>query len=147
MPAPTLTPGEAQTDYGICVSQIDINDAGNVIHRETAYSLEDHVDSRGISQGNVRRAWAIVAGRVRAGTEGDTAASVTSESEGDYSYTIDAGTASAQSLNFLAGRPNQLLDIGVGFRSFSEHGQRRADAAWSGNGVPPAYDDFGVPFT
>ena len=146
MPAPTLTPAEALDDYALTVSQIDLDDAANVIHAVTASTLAEHVDVRNVSAGNVRRAWAIVASRIRADTEGDDTRTVTSESERDYSYSESADMKAAAQLSLLAGRPNELLAISAHWGSFSREGQARADRAWSGrNGVPVYIDDFGVP--
>ena len=145
MPAPTLTPTETSTDYQLVVSQADLNDAAQQIYALTAYTLADHVDVRGVAEGSVRRAWAIVAARLREGTSGDGDRAVTGESERDYSYSEDATMKAAGQLSLLAGIPNQLLQIGGSWGSFSTEGDRRASHS-GGRGVPPTIDYYGVEF-
>ena len=83
MPAAVLTVSDALTDYGLDVSVRDITDAAEIIHQVTAFTIDDHVDVRSIPQGNVRRAQAIVAERLRRRTQGDVARSVVSETDGN----------------------------------------------------------------
>lgn len=145
MPAPTLTAAEALTDYGLTCSTLDIADAAEVIHADTGFTLAEHVDTRTIYIGNVRRAWAIVASRVAAQTSNDAGRSVTSESEKDFSYSEATALKSAQTMNLLAGVPEQLLRIVARWSSFSEVGAHRAKKSGS-DGIPATLDDYGIPF-
>ena len=145
MAAPTLTAAEALTDYGLTCSTLDISDAAEVIHADTGSTLAEHVDTRKVYIGNVRRAWAVVASRLAGETVNDSARSVTSENEKDYSYTESATLKSAQAMNFLAGTPNKLLRIVGRWSSFSEQGDVRA-SEYGSRGVPPTLDDNGTPF-
>lgn len=137
MPAPTLTPAQAITDYTLTVEQVDLDDAAEVIHAVTTFTLAEHVDTRLISTGNVRRAWALVASRLRANTTGDAARDVISESDPEYSYNVSGASKAASQLSLLAGLPNELLDIGAEW----------VDYRGSDGKVPPTLDDHGVPFT
>jgi hypothetical protein len=145
MAAPTLTAAEALTDYGLTCSTLDIADAAEVIHSDTGFTLVEHVDTRAIYIGNVRRAWAIVASRMAAQTSGDGTRAVTAETEKDYSYSESERLKSAMTINLLAGIPNKLLRIVARWSSFSEEGAKRA-ATSGGNGVPATIDDNGTPF-
>jgi hypothetical protein len=145
MAAPTLTPYDALKDYGLACSEIDLADAAEVIHADTGFTLAEHVDTRAIFIGNVRRAWAIVASRMAEETAGDGTRAVTSESEKDYSYNESVTLKSAMTMNLLAGSPNRLLRIVARWSSFSEEGAKRA-ATSGGNGVPATIDDNGTPF-
>jgi len=146
MPAPTLTPADAQTDYALTVSQVDLNDAENQILALTAYTLAEHVDTRNIYVGNVRRAWAIVAARMREQSAGDDTRYVTGESQGDYSYSQDADMKATGDLSVMSGAPNQLLNIGAEWASFSQSAYDRATRTGVGRTVPATLDDHGVAF-
>ena len=132
MPAPTLTPAQALSDYQLTVTQVDLDDAENLVYAVTSFTLAEHVDTRKVYSGNVRRAWAIVASRMRESTTGDEARFVTSESERDYSYNENSDLKAAGELSLLAGKPNELLSITATWDSFTESAQDRADQAWSG---------------
>ena len=133
----TLTPAEADTDYTITVTQADLDDAAAHIHAVTAATIDDHVTIRGIGQGAARRAWAIVAQRIHTATVGDGDRRVTSESQGDYSYSREAGDDGVDGL--LAGLPSELLVLGGPAWGSTTSGRDRL-------GVPLELlaDDFGV---
>jgi hypothetical protein len=145
MAAPTLTQAEALADYGLTCSTLDIADAAEVIHADTGFTLAEHVDTRTIYIGNVRRAWAVVASRVAEETSNDSGRSVTGETEKDYSYSESVTLKSAQTMNFLAGTPNKLLRIVGRWSSFSEQAALRASESGD-RGIPPTLDDNGTPF-
>lgn len=137
MPAPTLTPATAAADYGVTVSQADLDDAESVMLASTSYTLADHVDVRFVAVGAVRRAWAIVASRLAERTAGDTARFVTGESERDYTYSENPDAKFAGTLSLLDGLPYELLEMG------------RAEwltAPVEGSALPVTYDDYGVAF-
>jgi hypothetical protein len=109
MPAPELTPAHVHQYTGVTVVAVDIEDAAEQIALRTGVTVADHVDTRSIPETSVRRAWAIVAARLReqtaVGGEG-----ITSESQGDYSYTRD-GTTADRAADLLHGLPRRLLNV------------------------------------
>lgn len=107
--SPDLTPEHVHDYTGVAVVAVDIADALEQIARLSGTTADDHVDVRGIPNGNVRRAVAIVAARLRqqtaVGGEG-----LTSETDGDYTYQRDL-TAAGRLEDLLTGLPRRLLGL------------------------------------
>jgi len=111
MPA-TLTPTEAAALTGATVTVDEITLAGSLIDEQTGYTPSEHVDERGLSVLQVQAAWALVAVRVHRMLTGDDTVAVTSETQGDYSYSEDAAVAkSVRWSTVVDGRPQELLGI------------------------------------
>ena len=111
MPA-TLTPTEAAALTGATVTVDEITLAGSLIDEQTGYTPSEHVDERGLSVLQVQAAWALVAVRVHRMLTGDDTVAVTSETQGDYSYSEDPTLAkSVRWSTVVDGRPQELLGI------------------------------------
>lgn len=111
MPA-TLTPAQAEALTGVTVTENDITLAASLIDSQTGHTPSEHVDERLISLLQVQAAWAMVATRVHRMLTTDDTTAVTSETQGDYSYSEDAGLARAlRWSNVCDGRPQELLNL------------------------------------
>lgn len=111
MPA-TLTVGQVEALTGVTVTDNDITLAASLIDSQTGHTPSEHVDERLIASLSVQAAWSLVAVRVHRMLTGDDTTAVTSETQGDYSYS--ESVTLAQSLrwsNVTDGRPQELLGL------------------------------------
>jgi len=113
----TLTPNQVE-DYvpGARVRTVDITDAGNMIYELTGYTVTEHGDDatdgvRDISNGMVRRAWAIVAARLSFLTEESNSGGVVAETDLGSSFTINPDELNRVRGDILTGLPRTLLRL------------------------------------
>jgi hypothetical protein len=111
MPVADLTPDHVLELTGQQVFGVDIADAAEVIARDTGHTVDAHYDTRLISASNVRRAWAIVAVRLRRQTT--QVEGITSESDPGYSVSVDLDAADVTA-DLLHGLPRRLLRLAHG---------------------------------
>ena len=88
--AVTLTPADVASLTATTVTQAAIDTANQICGGETGYTFAEHNTSRAVPEAMAEQAWAIAAVNVshwfaQAGDD----RSVTSESQGDYSYSVD----------------------------------------------------------
>lgn len=110
--AVTLSPSVVTDLTGVTdVSSHDITLAGQLIDDQTGYTPDEHNTTRAIPELTVLAAWSMVAVRVHRMLTEDISA-VTSETQGDYSYSEDAGLANVLRFsNVCDGRPLELLNV------------------------------------
>jgi hypothetical protein len=106
-----LTPSDVSWLTGRTVKEEDIALAASLIDEQTGYTVDEHVDERGVSVMQVQAAWAMVAVRVNLMLSDVGSEAVTSETQGDYTYTEDAKIAATFRFgNVTDGRPSELLN-------------------------------------
>lgn len=111
MPA-SLTVGQVETFTGVVVTDNDITLASSLIDSQTGSTPSEHVDERLVPVLSVQAAWSLVAVRVHRMLTADDVTAVTSETQGDYSYSEDATLArSLRWSNVTDGRPQELLAL------------------------------------
>lgn len=82
------------------------------IEAQTDYTLDAHVESRLVDSDSARLAWALVAVRVWKAAQTEDGFAVSSETQGDYSYSESDTLAVADRFrNLLDGRPSELLRL------------------------------------
>jgi hypothetical protein len=97
---------------GTTVTPVDITVAAEMIDDQTDHSPDEHNTVRAIEVDVVRSAWAIVAARVHTTMMAATDGAVTSETQGDYSYTTSEALAKHDRFaDVTDGMPSQLLNI------------------------------------
>ena len=88
--AVTLTPADVDTITGVTVTQAHIDAANEMCDVETRYTFVEHNESRLVPEAMVEHAWAITAANVAAWFDRVAdSPDLTSENQGDYSYTVD----------------------------------------------------------
>lgn len=85
--AVTLTTAQVETLTGTTVSDDDISIAAALIDDETGWTVDEHSTTRLIAVARIRAAWAVAAVHVHNRLEQAAQGAVTSETQGDYSYT------------------------------------------------------------
>ena len=111
--AVTLTPADVETLCGVTVTASQIATADQLCYDETGYTFTQHNTLRQISEAIAEQAWAITTANVSAwfGHAGDDRA-VQSESQGDYSYTVDtAERVRTDNASPITGPVRRLLRI------------------------------------
>jgi len=120
----TLTVPEVSDLTGVTVSSDDITMAASdditmaaaLIDEQTSYTVDEHVTDRLVAEILVKAGWAMCAVRVSRLLSEDGDAAVISETQGDYSYTEDAGIARSLKLGQITdGRPAELLRLPRGY--------------------------------
>jgi len=107
----TLTVPQVESLTGVVVTDSDIQLASQLLEDQTGYTPTEHADERAVPELSVQAAWSIVAGRVHRMLHDDETTAVTSEAQGDYSYSVDVGLArSVRFSNVCDGRPQELLN-------------------------------------
>lgn len=100
------------------ITDADITAASNLIQWQTGYTPDQHNTARSIPSVMVQMAWSIVAARVGQGVQ-DAASTdgqaVVSESQGDYSYSLDLAEAENHRGDPLHGLPRVLLNEATGY--------------------------------
>lgn len=117
--AVTLTPADVSA---ICLQDVTVGHiaaAAEICDNETGYTFIEHNESRGVPEALCQQAWAITATNVARwfAQAGDDPA-ITSESQGDYAYSVDQARRTRDTNDSPITPPvRQLLNI--------------ASAAWS----------------
>lgn len=88
--AVTLTPADVSALTGVTVTQAAITTANQICDDETGLTFAEHNTTRLVPEPQAEQAWAITAVNVQAwfGNAGDDR-TVQTESQGDYSYTVN----------------------------------------------------------
>lgn len=121
----TLTDQQACSFTGVDdITDSDIETAAWLIRTNTTLTPDEHNTLRNIPEDVVRRAWSIVAARTRIDSRGVGDDAVTSETQGDYSYTVDLGRREQWRGDLLHGLPRELLGTSIGTWSTVRPGQR-----------------------
>lgn len=109
-----MDPAKVLTLTSATASANDIALASDAILNRTGYTPDDNVDVRGLSSVSVETGWAIIAGRVHTKIveSATTSARPVSESEGDYSYSVDRRDLFADA-DLFAGFPLELFQLGT----------------------------------
>lgn len=107
-----LQPAQVLDWCKVDVDAEHITVAASVIEDQTGYTIDAHNTSRLIDTASCRMAWAVVAARVAERMVQAAGAAVTSETEGDYSYTETEGLArNARFASLMDGTPSELLSL------------------------------------
>jgi len=112
----TLSTVQVEEFTGATVADYHVDIAAELVHEQTGYTVDEHVDDRGIATSSVRAAWAMCAARVAKALSDDGDEAIISESQGDYSYSEDPATARAVRLGRITdGKPTELLQLSRAF--------------------------------
>ena len=107
----TLTVDEVESFTGVTVNVYDIDLAAQLLDDQTGHTPTEHNTERAVPVLTVQAAWALVAVRVHRMLNEDVSP-VSSETQGDYSYSEDAGLARTLKFsNVTDGRPRELLNL------------------------------------
>lgn len=104
-----MDPATVLAVTGATVPQLAIDVAAELIETRTGNTPDGNVDNRSLSEASVSTAWAIIATRVDARTRGGDSAPI-SESESDYSYSVDRNEA-VRARDLFHGLPMDLLNL------------------------------------
>jgi hypothetical protein len=107
-----MTPVEVATITGATVAQLAIDTAADMIKDRTGHTPDDNVLDRGRTVGQVTTAWAIVATRLDTQTRTAATGTPLSESEANYSYSIDRNDA-LKAADLFGGLVADLLGLSV----------------------------------
>ena len=98
--------GHTQVDG---VTDSDIAAAAWLIRTQTGFTVDEAVTDRYVPVDAVKKAWSIVAARVHLDVVSSGDDAITSESQGDYSYSVDIGRREQWRSDLLHGLPRELL--------------------------------------
>lgn len=107
-----LTANEVADITGSTVTDAMITVAATVIAEDTAYTVDQHVDTRGLPADTVKTAWAVVAVRAHERAKQAGAEAVAGETQADYSYNESVSLAQHfRHARLTDGYPNELLRV------------------------------------
>jgi len=111
--AVTLTPNDVEALTGVTVTQAMIDTADQLCYDETYYTFATHNTSRLIPEAMCEQAWALATVVVHGWfTAPGSDPSITSEAQGDYSYSVDQARRSQHEMGTpITPTVRRLLDI------------------------------------